>query len=235
MIAFKSWLAFARREVGLTSVLFLFALITLAFVGAERLIGGDGTSFDHELLVSLRTPGDPADPWGSAQFEEAVRDITALGSFAVLTLVTLITVGFLVALKRHAEAAMMGFAAIGGQMLSEMMKAYFDRPRPDFVAHIVETTSASFPSGHAMMSAAIYLSIGAMLARVQAKRRLKTYIHATALLLTLMVGTSRVYLGVHYPTDVLGGWCLGAAWAIVCWSVLAWLTRGKGDAPPPSP
>jgi undecaprenyl-diphosphatase len=226
----RKWFAFAEREVGLTSILFLFALIALAFVGSEQLAGGD---FDRELLLSLRTPGDPADPLGSVQFEEAVRDITALGSFAVLTLVTVAAVGFLIALKRYAEAGTMAFAAIAGQALSETLKTYFDRPRPDFVAHIVETTSASFPSGHAMMSAAIYLSLGAMLARVQSKRRLKTYIHAAALVITVLVGLSRVYLGVHYPTDVLGGWCLGAAWAILCWSALAWLTRGKGDAPGP--
>jgi undecaprenyl-diphosphatase len=153
--------------------------------------------------------------------------VTALGSFTVLTMVTIITVGLLVVLKRYAEAGVMAFAAIGGQIISETLKAYFDRARPDFVAHVVETTSASFPSGHAMMSAAIYLSIGAMLARVQAKRRVKTYIHVAALVVTVLVGMSRVYLGVHYPTDVLGGWCLGAAWAILCWSALAWLTRNS--------
>lgn len=232
MLNIRSWFAFAQREVGLTSILFLFALITLGFVAYDGFFGGDVLTFDQEVLLSLREPGDVANPIGSAAVEEAVRDITALGSFAVLLLVTLIAVGFLIALKRYAEAGMMAFAAIGGQVLSETLKAYFDRPRPDFVAHIVDTTSASFPSGHAMMSAAIYLSIGAMLARVQPKRRLKTYIHVTALVLTLLVGASRVYLGVHYPTDVLGGWCLGAAWAILCWTVLAWLTRGKGDAPP---
>lgn len=223
----RKWFAFAQREVGLTSILFLFALIGLVFVGSEQLMGGD---FDRKLLLSLRNPGDPADPLGSAQLEEAVRDITALGSFTVLTLVTLAAVGFLTVLKRYGEAGTIAFAAIGGQALSETLKAYFDRPRPDFVAHIVETTSASFPSGHAMMSAAIYLSLGAMLARVQTKRRLKTYIHVIAVLITVLVGMSRVYLGVHYPTDVLGGWCLGAAWAILCWSVLAWMTRDKGDA-----
>lgn len=223
----RKWFAFAEREVGLTSILFLFALIGLVFVGSEQLMGGD---FDRKLLLSLRNPGDPADPLGSAQLEEAVRDITALGSFTVLTLVTLAAVGFLTVLKRYGEAGTIAFAAIGGQALSETLKAYFDRPRPDFVAHIVETTSASFPSGHAMMSAAIYLSLGAMLARVQTKRRLKTYIHVIAVLITVLVGMSRVYLGVHYPTDVLGGWCLGAAWAILCWSVLAWMTRDKGDA-----
>lgn len=222
----RAWLAVAQREIGLTTIFLVFALTALGFVGAQYLMGGD---FDRGLLLALRTPGDSADPLGSMHFEEAVRDITALGSFAVLTMVTIFAVGFLGTSKRYAEAGMMAFAAIGGQALSETLKAFFDRPRPDFVAHVVETTSASLPSGHAMMSAAIYLSIGAMLAQVQPKRRLKTYIHVAALLLTLLIGTSRVYLGVHYPTDVLAGWCLGAGWAILCWSALAWLTRGSGS------
>ena len=222
-----NWLAFARREVGLTSALLSFALLALGFIALDRLMGGG--NFDRTLLLALRTPGDAADPIGSRQFEEAVRDVTALGSFAVLTLVTLAAVGFLAAGKKYAEAGMLAFAAIAGQALSETLKAYFARPRPDLVAHVVETTSMSLPSGHAMMSAAIYLTIGAMLARAQPKRRLKTYIHVGALVITLLVGMSRVYLGVHWPTDVLAGWCLGAAWAILCWALIAWMTRARDD------
>lgn len=231
MFDFKAWFAFARREVGLTSVLFGFTLLALAFVGLDRVMGG---SFDETLLLGLREPGDLADPIGAPSFEEAVRDITALGSFAVLTLVTTVAVIFLIVSKKYAEAATLFFAAVLGQVLSETIKAFIGRPRPDLVAHIVDTTSASFPSGHSMMSAAIFLTIGAMLARVQPKRRLKTYIHVVALLLTVMVGMSRVYLGVHWPTDVLAGWCFGALWAILCWSVVAWFTRSKDDGGPPA-
>lgn len=219
----RTWLAFARREVGLISALLAFALLALGFVTLDRLAGGG--RFDEALLLALRMPGDPADPIGSARFEEAVRDVTALGSFAVLALVTLAAAGFLFALGRNAEAGLVLFTAIGGQFVSETLKAFVGRPRPDLVAHIVDTTSASFPSGHAMMSAAIFLTIGAMLARVQERRRVKTYIRAVAVLITLLVGASRVYLGVHWPTDVLAGWCLGAAWAILCWGALAWITR----------
>jgi len=216
---------FTRREIGLTSAFLAFALITLGFVALDRIMGGGG--FDRALLLALRMPGDPADPIGSARFEEAVRDVTALGSFAVLSLVTLAAAGFLFALRRNAEAGLVLFTAIGGQFVSETLKAVIGRPRPDLVAHIVDTTSASFPSGHAMMSAAIYLTIGAMLARVQERRRARTYIHVVAVLITLLVGASRVYLGVHWPTDVLAGWCMGAAWAILCWAALAWMTRGR--------
>ena len=223
--------AFARREIGLTSAFLGFALIALGFVALDRIMVGGG--FDQALLLALRMPGDPADPIGSARFEEAVRDITALGSFAVLTLVTLAAAGFLFALRRNAEAGLVLFTAIGGQFVSETLKAFIGRPRPDLVAHIVDTTSASFPSGHAMMSAAIYLTIGAMLARVQERRRAKTYIHVIAVLITLLVGASRVYLGVHWPTDVLAGWCLGAAWAILCWSIATWLSSLTPSRPEP--
>jgi undecaprenyl-diphosphatase len=212
-------------------VLFGFTLLALAFLAFDRLMGGH---FDQSLLLALREPSDRANPIGAPWFEEAVRDITALGSFAVLTLVTTVAVIFLVVSKKYAEAATLFFAAVLGQILSETIKAFIGRPRPDLVAHIVDTTSASFPSGHSMMSAAIFLTIGAMLARVQPSRRLKTYIHVVALLLTVMVGMSRVYLGVHWPTDVLAGWCFGALWAILCWSVVAWFTRSKDDGGPPA-
>jgi undecaprenyl-diphosphatase len=227
----SAWVGFAKREVGLTTALFGFALLALGFVALDRAVGG---SFDQSLLIALRTPGDLADPVGSWALEEAVRDITALGSFAVLTLVTVLSLGFLIASKRYAEATTLAVTAVVGQILSETLKAFVGRPRPDLVAHIVDTTSASFPSGHSMMSAAIYLTIGAMLARVQPQRRLKTYIHVVALLLTVMVGMSRVYLGVHWPTDVLAGWCLGALWAILCWSMIAWFTRSRDDGGPPA-
>jgi undecaprenyl-diphosphatase len=231
MFKMSAWLDFAKREVGLTAALFGFTLLALGFLAFDRAVGG---SFDQSLLLGLRTPGDLADPIGSPQVEEAVRDITALGSFIVLTLVTVLAVGFLVTSKRYVEAGTLAFAAIAGQALSETVKAFVGRPRPDLAAHIVDTTSASFPSGHSMMSAAIYLTIGAMLARVQPKRRLKTYIHVTALLLTVLVGMSRVYLGVHWPTDVLAGWCFGALWAILCLTVVAWFTRSKDDGGPPA-
>jgi undecaprenyl-diphosphatase len=231
MLKVSDWIGFAKREVGLTSTFLGFALLALVFLALDRAMGGN---FDQSLLIALRAPNDLADPIGSPAFEEAVRDITALGSFAVLTLVTVVAVVFLMVSKRYAEAATLFFAAVLGQVLSETIKAFIGRPRPDLVAHIVDTTSASFPSGHSMMSAAIYLTIGAMLARVQPQRRLKTYIHATALLLTVMVGMSRVYLGVHWPTDVLAGWCFGALWAILCWSMIAWFTRSRDDGGPPA-
>ena len=119
---------------------------------------------------------------------------------------------------------MLTVAVAGGTVISEGLKVGFNRPRPDLVAHIVETTSMSFPSGHAMLSAVTYLTLGAMLARTQESARLRGYVLGAAILLTLLIGVSRVYLGVQWPTDVLAGWCLGAAWALGCWITAAWFT-----------
>jgi undecaprenyl-diphosphatase len=130
-------------------------------------------------------------------------------------------------LKRWGEALMLLAATLGGTAISEGLKMGFNRPRPDLVAHVVETTSMSFPSGHAMLSAVTYLTLGALIARTQEKKRLRGYVLGAAVLLTLLIGASRVYLGVHWPTDVLAGWCLGAAWALLCWAVATWLTRSS--------
>jgi undecaprenyl-diphosphatase len=123
----------------------------------------------------------------------------------------------------------------GGSLLTFVLKSLFDRPRPDVVVHLVGVSSASFPSGHAMASATIYLTLGALLARVQPQRRLKIYAGVVAATLTVLVGLSRVYLGVHWPTDVLAGWCVGAAWAMLCWLIAAWLQRrGAVEGTPPT-
>lgn len=224
-VEFKSLFDFARREIGLVSALLAVALALLMFAHIAEEVGeGETRAFDTAVLLAMRT-GDLHDPIGPAWFELAVRDITALGGYAVLTLVTLIAVGFLVTTKKYADALLLFVSIVGADILSETLKVGFARPRPDLVAHVVEVSSASFPSGHAMVSAATYLTIGALLARVQEERRVKTYIHAAAVALALMIGASRVYLGVHWPTDVLAGWCLGAAWSIFCVTIASWLGR----------
>jgi undecaprenyl-diphosphatase len=110
-------------------------------------------------------------------------------------------------------------------LLSTVLKMGFERPRPDLVPHATRVYTASFPSGHAMLSAVTYLTLGALLARVQPNRRLKAYLIGLALCITLLVGASRVYLGVHWPSDVLAGWCGGAAWAALCWFIALQLQR----------
>lgn len=209
--------------------LIIVATGLLAFAKLADAVGDGGTrAFDEGLLLALRTTGNSADPVGPKWFEEMMRDFTAMGSTGVLTLMVLTIAGFL-AMTRKGHAALFVLASvIGGVLISQSMKWAYARPRPELVPHGAEVYTASFPSGHSMMAAVVYLTLGVLLARTQADRIVKIYIVAVAVIVTVLVGTSRVYLGVHWPTDVLAGWALGAAWALLCWLVMTWLqTRGQ--------
>jgi undecaprenyl-diphosphatase len=192
---------------------------------ANAVFEGDTESADRAILLAMRSPGDVADPIGAEWLEELSRDFTALGGVGVLTFVTLAVLGYLL-LERKTKAAIVVLIAVaGGLAASQLLKVAYDRPRPELVPHGSHVYTASFPSGHAMMSAATYLTLGALLARVHSDRRLKAYFLVLALVLTAAVGISRVYLGVHWPTDVLAGWTLGASWAIACWLFAVRLQR----------
>jgi undecaprenyl-diphosphatase len=195
---------------------------------ADAVSDGGTRAFDERILLALRTPGNPADPIGPRWFEEMMRDFTAIGGTGVLVLMVLAVAGFLTLTgKGHAALAII-VAVSGGTLLSQTMKWAYARPRPELVPHGAEVYTASFPSGHAMMSAIVYLTLGAMLARTQSGQAVKAYIIGVAIFLTVVVGTSRIYLGVHWPTDVLAGWALGALWASVCWLAMLWLqSRGQ--------
>lgn len=200
-----------------------------AFVGlAAEMREGDLHAFDEAVLLALRTPGDPSDPIGSRQVEIAMRDLTALGG---VTLLSLITLAVAVALWMKRQRAAVGFLAVamlGGQVLSHVAKLGFSRPRPDLVPHGVEVSTASFPSGHSMMATVAYLTLAVILTRVEPAWRLRVFYLCAAVVLSVLVGTSRVYLGVHWPSDVLAGWSLGAAWALGVWLLARWLQhRGR--------
>lgn len=219
----------ARLERGFLAGLALAATALWGFIElADEVLEGGTRGIDNAVLLAFRNAADPSDPLGPRWLEEMMRDFTALGGIGVLTLFTVAAIGYLLLDgKRHAALAV--FVAVsGGQFLSTLLKLGFDRPRPDLVPHAVAVYTASFPSGHSMMSAVTYLTLGAMLARVDARRSHKIYLLGLALLLTLVVGVSRVYLGVHWPSDVVGGWAVGAAWALLCWTLMRWLQhRGR--------
>lgn len=199
----------------------IWGFIALAGVVSE----GGTQSIDESLLLALRNPADLSDPIGPGWVEEMGRDFTALGGVGVLVLITLGSLGYLLLAKRYRAALFASIAVPGGILLSTVMKMGFDRPRPDLVPHEAMVYTASFPSGHSMMSAVTYLTLAALLTRVQPALRLKAYLLIVAILLTLLVGISRVYLGVHWPTDVLAGWTAGASWAALCWIVMRWMQR----------
>lgn len=184
-------------------------------------------AFDTEILLAFRQARQPYSPIGPHWLEGAVRDVTALGSTSVLVLITSAVIIYLLLIRRPTTALLMFVAVAGGQVLSSLLKFEVDRPRPDLVSHLVNETSLSFPSGHAMLSAVTYLTLGSLAARFLPDRTTKVFVLALAVLITVLVGTSRVYLGVHWPSDVLAGWCAGFAWAMLCWLAARLLQRRK--------
>lgn len=196
----------------------ILLLGSVGFLGiADEVMEGDTLRLDARILMAMRAPGDPARPIGPAWVEEAFRDFTGLGGVGVLGLLTAATFGYLWLLRMRQAALYLLVAIGGGLLLSLALKAGFHRPRPDLVSHGAMVYTSSFPSGHSMLSAVVYLTGGAMLALIHRRRAVRLYILGCAVLATLLVGVSRVYLGVHWPTDVLAGWAGGAAWAALCW------------------
>jgi uncharacterized protein (DUF885 family)/membrane-associated phospholipid phosphatase len=200
------------------------AILAVSFMALSRaVVKGRTEDVDRNILLAMREPTDSTDPVGPLWFEEACRDITALGGTTVLTLLSATVIAFFWLAGIQRASAYGAIAILSALLLSHSLKAAFDRPRPDLVPHGSHVYNSSFPSGHSTMSAAVYLTMGLVAARFVARRRLKALLLATALLVTAAVGASRVYLGVHWPTDVLAGWFVGAAWALVCWCTAAWL------------
>ncbi|MET0295494.1 MAG: phosphatase PAP2 family protein [Phenylobacterium sp.] len=194
---------------------------------------GDTAQIDRYLILLLRSPGHPADPVGPRWFEEVMRDVTALGGFTFLTLFVVIAVAALAFYRKRRQAIVLGVSIVLATVANDAIKLIYDRPRPDLVPHASYVYTHSFPSGHSMLSAATFLTTAAILSSFQSRRRAKAFIFAIAVLLTVGVGISRVYLGVHWPSDVLGGWTLGALWALVARIVLSvWKESGPSEMEP---
>jgi undecaprenyl-diphosphatase len=215
MSPIREWLE--RYELkALLAVLIVVAGIWFFFILAGEVLEGDTRELDNWTIHALRRADNPAQPLGPAWLPLVARDITALGSVTVLSLVVIAVVGFLILQRKYDAMRFVIASVVGSVLLSTVLKMLFARERPD-VPHLVYVSSASFPSGHAMLSATVYLALGALLAAIEPKRSTRAYLLSVAMLLTFLVGLSRVYLGVHYPTDVLAGWTAGMVWAIVCW------------------
>ena len=212
----------------LLGTLVLLAVVLLVVTLAGKVLEGDTLEFDKRMLQSLRKADNPSQPIGPAWLELAAFDITALGGPTLLGLTVFAVVGFLVLQGLYRNALFVLLASAGGWLLNDALKEFFARPRPTVVPHLRQVMSLSFPSGHALTSAAVFLTLGALLMRVAERRIVKFYCMFVAMFATLLVGATRVYLGVHYPTDVLAGWLIGVSWALFCWLLERSLERRAG-------
>ncbi len=215
-----------RQELAILVAVILLAGGAWAFIElTEYVMEGDTHALDEKVLLSMRNPDDLSDPIGPKWVEELGRDFTALGGMGVLTLLSVSVLGYLLLEYKKKTAILVVISVGGGILLSLLLKQGFDRPRPDLVPHESYVYTTSFPSGHSMMSAVTYLTMAALLSRIQKRRRNKIYLMTIAVLLTLAIGVSRIYMGVHWPSDVLAGWSAGAFWALLCWLAGSWLQR----------
>ncbi|GAA5483249.1 phosphatase PAP2 family protein [Haloferula sargassicola] len=210
----------------------LMALAALAgvvgfFEIAEEVGESETRQVDETILLAMRETGDPQDPIGPPGLTEAARDITSLGGGTLLTCVTFVACGMTLLAGNRRLAALGVVSVCLGTVAMKLLKIGYDRPRPDLVEHGALVTSPSFPSGHSMMSALVYLSLGILVSRIQPRRRVRAFVMAVSIGVTLAVGLSRVFLGVHWPTDVLAGWALGGAWAMLVWIAAGLMEGGR--------
>ncbi len=190
-------------------------------------MGQQTHALDEALLLGLRSPPISVIRWGRNGWRKWRETLLTLGNVGVLTVVTVGALVYLL-LVRPIRAAGFTLAAIGGGMLlTNLLKLGFGRPRPDLMPHEAIVYPAGFPSGHAMMAASTYLTLAAMLSRVERRWHIKAYLPLTAACVTVVMGISQVYLSVHWPTDVLASWAVGAAWIALCWLIARWIQRKK--------
>lgn len=225
--------ALVLSEAPLLIMLAVGSGLVLAFLQiSDEVLEGEIEAFDRTILMVFRDPADPERLIGPPWAHEMVRDITALGSFSLLGLIVLLVCGYLYLARMRSAALFVLVSVIGGTLISTLLKMGYNRPRPDLTT-MSEQFTASFPSGHAMLSAVTFLTLGALLARFAPTHRLQIFYISAALLLTFLVGLSRLYMGVHYPSDILAGWCLGSAWALFC-SIVALVLQRRGSIDKPA-
>ncbi len=217
-----------KKEILILLGLFLLMLLLRGGIEIrDTFVVDRAMQFDNWALTIARQPDNPEYLRGPHWVDEAVRDLTALGGAAVLTLTVIFVFGYLLLKQSYRSAALVIIATLGGLLLSLLLKDLFLRDRPDIVPALMVETSPSFPSGHSMLSAVVFLTLGSLLTRLESSSRIRTYTITIAILATIIVGISRVLLGVHYPTDVIFGWTMGFFWASLCWFVMIVLQEQK--------
>ena len=188
---------------------------------ADEVAEGEIREIDETLFLIFRHATDTADPLGPPWLEEAAAEITALGGYPVIILAVLVVTGLLLITRRYGPALYTVVSVGSGAAVSQVLKSYFERPRPDIVDHLDVVHTASFPSGHAMVGTVAYLTLAALVTRFFDNWYVRAYVIAVAFAMSVLIGLTRIYLGVHWPSDVAAGWALGTAWASLAWLLVS--------------
>ncbi|MEJ6009939.1 phosphatase PAP2 family protein [Novosphingobium aquae] len=211
------------------------AMCWIAFALITWLVHSGRTgAFDDAGLRLFRGDGDLALA-GSPAWAEAVRDITALGGGVLRTIVQLGAFVALFFLRLRREAVLMVVTILTGLAIELAIKDLVGRPRPSLVPHLVEAGGMSFPSGHSFNSALGFIAIALAFATYSVRRRVRWTLIGSAAVLSMLVASSRVALGVHYPSDVIAGWLGGAGWAFLAEALFYRPAKAIADAVPESP
>lgn len=211
-----------------TSVLIVGALGACFIAIADETMEGETLRFDNALLLALRHSSNSNLPVGPSWLLASMLDISALGGLSITVIMIVAICGFFLLVRKFRSVLYLLVSVGGGALLMVLLKDFFSRPRPSVVPHLQQISEPSFPSGHSMVAAIVYLTLAAMLAKTTTSYKLKAYYVLVAVSLTALIGISRVYLGVHYPTDVVAGWLAGAVWAATTYVLGDWLeSRGK--------
>lgn len=220
-----------RRAIAPVLAIAVFALGVYGFLAiADEVSENEIEAVDNFLFLLFRNPADTSDPLGPAWVEETVTEITALGGYPILVALVGAVIGFLLVARKYGPALFVFLSVGSGTVVGQLLKVIYDRPRPDLVDHLVTTHTASFPSGHATMSTIVYLTLATLIVRLLDDTATRVYVISVAVFVSLAVGLSRIYLGVHWPSDVAAGWALGAAWASLSWLVISALRAYRNKA-----
>ena len=231
MDSLVSWLRRQDNRLLIAAAGVLTLAIGFIVLGAE-VNEEDTTAVDNQILLAFRD--EQGLPVGPKWLVQVIADLSALGSAVIATSIVVIATAYLALAHRRRHAMMVAICGMGAPAVMELLKQFHERPRPSVVTPVDPTIGLSFPSGHTLAATAIYLTLGVLIASAADQRRIKIFVMAVAVLLAFLVGFTRVYLGAHYPTDVVGGWMVGLAWALFCGGIarLLGLRRVSRDAVP---
>jgi undecaprenyl-diphosphatase len=220
------WDRLGQIELRILILLLIVVGGTWCFIElADEVLEGETQRFDERVIRAFRRPDDPSMPIGPPLLAESARDVTALGGVAVLVLLIAVVSIFLAMERKFRAVVLVLVASIGGLLLSTLLKHVVQRERPSVVPHLSIVMTSSFPSGHSILAAVVYLTLGVLVARTVERRSARVFCVVVAFFIAILVGLSRIFLGVHYPTDVLAGWMAGLVWSVLCLLVATWLQR----------